>query len=410
MTPVVNEDPALLLERFAALSPARALVARLEHAPGDVHLVGGAVRDLMLGVAPSELDLVVETELEPVLAQLGAEGRLHDRFGTATVKLDGFVYDLARARRESYSHPGALPSVTPASLEQDLARRDFTVNAIALGVLGPRRGVLTAFGSALEDLREGRMRALHDASFIDDPTRLLRLVRYASRLGFTIEPHTRELAQAAVAADGLATISGSRLGAELRLLAREPDPVAAVSALGELGIDAVLAPGFGLRDPEPARRALALLPDDGDPAVLVIAVASMGVAPGELTQMLERLAFEAHERDAILAAASGATGLAASLQGARRPSDVAAAVGAAGPEAVALAGALGPADAARSWLEQLRFVQLEIDGRDLLASGVESGPALGQGLRAALAAKLDGLAQGRDAELAEALRAASASG
>ena len=407
---MVNEDPAQLLERFASLPAAPTLLTRLADAPGDVHLVGGGVRDLMLGVAPRELDLVVESELEPLLERLGTDGRLHDRFGTATVTLDGFVYDLARARSETYSHPGALPEVTPASLEQDLARRDFTVNAIALGVLGSRRGALTAFGSALEDLRAGRMRVLHDASFTDDPTRLLRLARYAGRLGFTIERHTRELAQAAVAADSLATISGSRLGAELRLLAREPDPVTALGALGELGIDAVLAPGFGLREPELARRALALLPDDGHPALLVIAAAAMPVAPGELAEMLERLAFEARERDSLLAAARDAPALAASLQAARRPSEVATAVGGAGPEAVALAGALGPAEKARSWLEQLRFVQLEIDGRDMLESGVASGPALGEGLRAALAAKLDGRAQGRDAELAEALRVASASG
>jgi tRNA nucleotidyltransferase (CCA-adding enzyme) len=410
MAPVVNQDPAFLLERFAALPAAEPLVGRLAAAPLDVFLVGGAIRDLMLGLEPLELDLVVEGELEPVVEQLGAVSRLYDRFGTATVELGGFIYDLARARRESYSHPGALPSVAAASLEHDLGRRDFTVNAIALAVLGPRRGSLAAFGPALADLRAGTMRVLHDGSFSDDPTRLLRLARYASRLGFAIEPHTRELAEAAVAADALGMVSGSRLGAELRLVAGETDAVAALSALGELGIGAALAPGFGLRDPELARRALSLLPADGDSAALAIAAASMRVAPAELAQMLERLAFEARERDSILAAAREAGRLAASLEAAALPSEVAAAVRGSRLEAVALAGALGPAEAARSWLEELRFVRLEIDGRDLLEAGVASGPAVGEGLRAALGSKLDGRAVGRDAELAEALRAASARG
>lgn len=405
---MVDQDPSRLLARFGALAAAQPLLERLADAPCDVYLVGGAVRDLMLGLEPLELDLVVEGEVEAVVEDLGPARRLHERFGTATVQLNGFTYDLARARGESYSHPGALPSVAPASLAQDLSRRDFTVNAIALAVLGPRRGSLAAFGPALDDLRTGTMRVLHDASFRDDPTRLLRLARYASRLRFTIEPHTRALARAAVAVGALETVSGPRLGAELRLLAAEPDPVAALSTLGELGVDAGLTPGFGLHDPALGRRALALLPPEGDRAALAIAAASLDAPPPELAKLLARLAFEAAKRDTILAAAEGAPRLAASLQAAALPSEVAAAVGGSGLEAVTLAGALGPAPAARRWLQEWRFIRLEIDGADLLEAGVAAGPAVGEGLRAALAAKLDGRAASRDAELAEALRAASA--
>lgn len=403
----VDEDPEVLLALLQRLPAAGPLLQRLGGTETDVYLVGGAVRDLMLETQPRELDLLIESELEPFVARLGAASTLHDRFGTAKLELDRFRYDLARTRRESYARPGALPTVVVATLEDDLARRDFTVNAIALAVAGPHRGRLAAFGSALADLRAATLRVLHDKSFSDDPTRLLRLALYASRLQFTIEPHTLALAHAALGGDALATVSGPRIGAELRRLAAEADPVAALSMLHRLGIDVALAPRFGLRDPEPARRALELLPSDGDRATLAIAAASIELDAGQRAELLQRWALPAAQRDAIIAAAARARPLAAVLRDARRPSEIAAAVGSSGVETVALAGGYGAPDQARMWLLRLRFVQLEIGGRELLAAGVPSGPAIGEGLRAALAAKLDGQLQGREAELAEALKVAS---
>jgi tRNA nucleotidyltransferase (CCA-adding enzyme) len=414
MAYVVTPDPARLLERFHALPAAQPLDARLQPGLADVHLVGGAVRDLILAHEPRELDLVVENHLEPVVLALAGERRQFARFATATIRRDGFVYDLAQARSETYQRPGALPTVAPADLATDLRRRDFTVNAIALGVYGPARGGLMAAEHAFEDLRAGRLRVLHPASFLDDPTRLLRLTRYASRLGFQIEPATLGLAQAAVASGALQTVSGNRLGAELRLAAGEADPVAALAALGPLGIDAALAPGFGLAEPEVARHALELLPVDGDRAALVIAAAALGMEASDLDQMLDRLAFSAPSRETIRAAALRAPELAHALATASTGSAVAAAVGATPAEGVALAGGLaarrwkGGERPAQRWLDELRLVSLEIDGEDLLAAGVSRGPAIGAGLRAALAAKLDGRVRGREAELAEALRAALA--
>lgn len=410
----VPSDPAHLLERFQSLPAAQPLDARLRSGSAAVHLVGGAVRDLMLEREPRELDLVVESDLEPVVLALAGEQRQFERFGTATIRRDGFVYDLARARSETYARPGALPIVAPADLATDLRRRDFTVNAIALGLYGPARGRLVAAGRAFEDLGTGRLRVLHPTSFLDDPTRLLRLTRYASRLGFEVEPVTFGLAQAAVASSALQTVSGNRVGAELRLTVCEADPVAALAALAPLGIDAALAPGFGLSEPEPARRALELLPDDGDRGALVIAAAALRMESVELDRMLTRLAFGAAEREAIRAAALVAPGLVDALAAAATPSAVATAVGAAPVEAVALAGGLaaqrrgGGERAARRWLDEWRLIALEIDGADLLAAGLDPGPAVGAGLRAALEAKLDGRARGREAELAAALRAALA--
>ena len=369
----------------------------------------GAVRDLLLDTDPLDLDLVVDGELEPVAELLGTPARVHDRFETRTVKVDGFTYDLARARRERYSHPGALPTVGPAGIEEDLERRDFTVNALALGLAGRRRGQLLGAPHGKEDLEAGRLRVQHDRSFIDDPTRLLRLARYAGRLGFAVEDRTRALARAAVDAGAPATVSGTRLGAELRLLAEQGDPVAGFRVLDELGIDAAIAPGFGIAGEERAalaRRALGLLPSDGESADLVLAVAALHVPPDALPELLDQLAFPAARRARIVTAATRAVELAARLRATREPSEIAAAVGSGPAELVALAGALGAEAPARRWLDELRHVRLEIDGDDLLRAGVEPGPAVGAGLAAAQAAKLDGRVGGRQAELAEALRVA----
>lgn len=399
------DDGDALLQRLEALPAGRPLLARLRDVDG-VYLVGGAVRDLLLGGAPLDLDILVDGELDPVIAGLGAPVRSHDRFGTCTIELDGFSYDLARARSETYAQPGALPTVAPAGIEDDLRRRDFTVNAVALGLGGATRGRVLEAGGSRRDLDARVLRVLHDASFRDDPTRLLRLARYAGRLGFAVEPHTAALAHAAVTGGALDTVSGTRIGNELRLLAAEPDPAAGFWALARLGVDTAIHPGFGIATAQAAEltaRALELLPGDGDRGALVLAVAVLDVPADERPALLDRLAVPAGRREAIVAAAGRARELAQALAAAGRPSEIAAAVGSGPVELVALAGALGPAGPARRWLAELRHVRLEIDGQDLLDAGVPRGPAVGAGLARALAAKLDGRAGTREAELAEAL-------
>jgi tRNA nucleotidyltransferase (CCA-adding enzyme) len=398
--------PSQLMRRLGALPAGRALLERIDGRQ-DVFLVGGAVRDLILGRQPSELDLVVEGDALNLAMSLGGTVVSHDRFGTCKVRLDGYSYDIATARTESYDVPGALPRVLPAGLREDLRRRDFTVNAIAMVLGGARAGMLEVLPGALEDLEARRLRVLHDQSFIDDPTRLLRLCRYAGRLRFAIDPHTRELALAATRAGALDTLSGARIGAELRLLAREADPLASFLVASQLNLDRALHPRFGLHELAVARAALALLPADGRADLLVLAAASEEVPRAELRWLLDRLAFEAADRERIVAAATRAKPLSGSLERARTPAQIAAAVGDASPELVALAGGHGAADRAAAWLEELRRVRLEIDGQDLLAAGVPQGPQIGRALRAALHAKLDGRASGREAELSEALRAVS---
>ncbi len=405
--------PDALLARVRALPGAAALLERLDPDGPPVHLVGGAVRDLLLGHMPLELDIVIEGDVAPVAARLGGDIRSHDRFGTATVTVDGRTIDLARARRESYGRPGALPEVEPAGLSEDLNRRDFTVNAGAVALTGAQPGALVSDPQLPDDLTAGVLRVLHDASFIDDPTRLLRLARYAGRLGFTAEPHTRALVDDAVRSGALSTVTGARIGAELRLLAAEPDPLAALAALHDLGLDVPLGLDGDPPTIELARRALALLPAGERPDRLVLAAAldrrARTEAPGTLRAGLDLWGFEAADREALVAAASRSQELADALEAAGTPSEIAAAARHAPPELVALAGALGPAAAARQWLERLRHVRLEITGDDLLAAGIPRGEAIGRGLREALREKLDAHVSGREEELRAAVRAAGPS-
>jgi tRNA nucleotidyltransferase (CCA-adding enzyme) len=379
------------LERFPAGRILRAAGAEISGA----HLVGGAVRDLLLDRSPRELDVVVEgdpTELIELLVRGGGGDREsavaeHARFGTASVRLGGGRVDIARSRRERYARPGALPEVEPAPLHEDLLRRDFTINAIAVRL---RDGEVEAAPSALEDLSAGLLRVLHDASFRDDPTRLLRLVRLRVRLGFTVEEHTAELA----GGGDLSTVSGARIGAELRLALAEPDPIAALAALAEL-------PDLPLDvDRDLLGRASALLVDDGRVDLMLLAAVTRGRAD---PAWLAGLGLTATEREIVLAGWEAGP-LARAIAAAASPSDLYARLARQPVEAVALAGALGPAAAAGRWLKDLRHVSLEIEGSDLIAAGIAPGPELGQRLERTLARKLDGdVGGGRRAELISAL-------
>jgi tRNA nucleotidyltransferase (CCA-adding enzyme) len=369
-----------LLDRLRSAPGAEIVLAGVGEEPG-VHVVGGAVRDVLLERSPHELDLVVEGDAVAVAKRaarrLGGRITVHERFGTATVASDGFAFDLAGARRERYARPGALPDVElGATLHEDLARRDFTVNAIAVRLAG---GELTEWPGAREDLRDGVLRVLHERSFVDDPTRILRLARYAARLGFEPDPATDALIDPAL----FATVSGDRLGRELRLLLEEPHPA---RQLARHGIGrALLGDGFRPVDV-----------DGSPPAKLAACCAEVP----DLAARLDALGFPARERSIVVAAArfleplDGASD-ADLWRALRRLPDEAA-------EAVAAAG--GPAAAgARRWLDDVRHRRLAITGDDLVAAGL-SGPAVGAALERATVAMLDGAAPDRESQLAAALR------
>lgn len=353
-------------------------VAVLPLLNGEVAVVGGFVRDALLGRAPREVDLLVEGDAGAVAAQLAAQagGQVdtHPRFDTYTVSAEGWQVDIAAARAERYARPGALPEVRPAGFAEDLARRDFTVNAIAL----LHDGDLLAVPGALDDLATRSLRVLHDASFKDDPTRLVRLARYAERLGFDVDARTAELAAAA----DFAGLSPARIGAELRRALREPDPAAVLSRL-PLAFDAELA-----------ARALALAPPEADRDMIMLAACAS--LPAIEATRAERAVLQ-----------GDIAALARRMENAVRPSELAHLLRAEPCERVALAGASGAYDAARRWLEELREIRLEISGEDLIAAGIQPGPELGASLEATLSALLDDeIGPGREAQLRFALASA----
>jgi tRNA nucleotidyltransferase (CCA-adding enzyme) len=346
------------------------------------------VRDLLLGRVPRECDIVVAGDAATLARELGAVVAEHDRFGTYEVDADGLPCDIATARSERYRSPGALPDVEPAGLDSDLLRRDFTINAL---MLSPAGGV-TGAPHALEDLTGKRLRVLHPNSFVDDPTRLWRLVRYAVRLGFLPDDTTDAAAHDAVAAGALATVSGERLAAELRLALAEPDPLAVLHAAQHLG----LVEGLTI-DPAVAARAVELVDGYGsrELALLGSCVPAPGWGSGFALRPDERNGLD---RCAGLAPLPEVPpGLISELASSLAHEPV---------EAVAVAGARGSAATAYHFITDWRDRTLSITGDDLLAAGLVSGPEMGHLLAATRAALLDGkITAGRESELAFALGA-----
>jgi tRNA nucleotidyltransferase (CCA-adding enzyme) len=376
-------DPATdarLGERLASLRG----LDRVREAAGElpVYLVGGAVRDLLLSRERSDLDLVVEGDVERLAEALGGEIIPHERFATARVLLGETALDLASARAESYPRPGALPEVRPAALGDDLARRDFTINAMAIPLRGEPKLIDPHGGRA--DLKRGVISVLHPRSFVDDPTRAVRAARYAARFDFRVEPDTERL----VRKTDLDTVSEDRLEAELVKLAAEPHA----------------RRGFELLQ----RWRLIAMPEDAGP--LIDAVGGLVARPPWEAVVDPSLAVHA----AATGRAPGAAGRlrdlresARELVGAApvRPSDAVELARGRGEIELVLARALG-AEWLDRYVSEWRNVRLEITGEDLKAAGLPEGPAVGRGLEEALRRKLDGETSGRKQELRVALDAA----
>jgi len=337
-----------------------------------VYLVGGAVRDLLLGRRRADVDLMVEGDATALAAELGGASSEHDRFGTVKVDVDGHEVDIVGARTESYERPGALPTVTPAaSIEEDLARRDFTINAMAIPLQGEAR-LIDPYGGK-RDLEQSLLRVLHDRSFVDDPTRAIRAARYASRFGFRLVPETEELLRQT----DLTTVSADRRRTELERLAAEAEACAGFELLGEWGVIDLRAGGIELMQ----------------------AVDSLLQAP-HWAEIVPR------ER-ALVAAALGPPGAEEVLASMwpPKPGDGVELAERRDPVELVLARAMG-AGWLDNYLTSWRRIGLEIDGDDLIAAGVEQGPAIGRGLRAARHKKLEGEISGHEEELATALAAA----
>ena len=401
-----------LLARPRLRTVAEVVAAREPDAP-DVFVVGGTVRDILLGEEGADVDLAVEGDAIAFAYSLAEalEGHAtpHRTFGTAVVSTRGGErIDVVTTRRESYEAPGALPTVEHAELAHDLHRRDFTINAMAASLVPRDLGALLDPYGGRADLADGVVRVLHDGSFVDDPTRILRGIRYEARYGFRFDDHTASLVRSRVATSLIGELVSSRLRDELVELLEDQGAANAIRRLGDLGADRAIHPRLRGDAGGAAlfARAVALrdeLAVDVPSWRLGIAVLSRELSADEALDLLDRLKVRRRDADQIVGAIDVAPAIAERLRA--EPLDPAQVVELAevfAPDAPLLALALDDRPELRAFFERLGAVTLEIDGRDVVAMGLDPSPSVGAVLREVRRRKLNGELAGREAELAAA--------
>ena len=407
LTKAANLLPRLWTGLSGGVSQALETVLRLADEEGrTLYLVGGAVRDLVLRRSQVDIDLVGEGEMrslaEAAAAALGGRWLEHRAFGTATVEGQDFHLDLAMARAERYARPGALPRVRPASIGEDLARRDFTINAMALALCGRQRGQLLDPFDGRGDIARGLVRVLHERSFIDDATRILRAVRYETRFGFSIEEKTLALLKRDLAY--LDTISGARLQHDLLRLLAEDEPEKGFLGCQELGVLAAIHNALRFDDELAAAFRRARRAGQAPPQPeLYLALLGTCLSPTDAEAVAVRLALSKRQRQALEGAAELAQLLPWLSRADTRPSQVVERLDTyplPAIEAWALAARQSTAGEKLShYLEQWRYVKPSLDGRAVARLGIARGPLTGSVLRLLKAARLDGQASSRQEEV-----------
>jgi tRNA nucleotidyltransferase (CCA-adding enzyme) len=412
------------IARLQAVLPA---VERVAAAHDPVYLVGGAVRDVLLGEQSLDLDLMVEGDAlafaRALAGELGVTCHPHEKFQTAVVKGrdrngNDVRIDVATARTEVYGAPGALPEVERSTLRHDMARRDFTINAMATSLRVDDLGATYDFFGGFRDLRGRTVRVLHNLSFVEDPTRLLRAVRYEARLGFEIDRHTLSLARGCIEMRLVGDLASARLRDELIDLLLEEQVVLALARMSEIGLDRALHRGLdaGAETRALVERATNVAerePFAGSvrPALVRLAVLCRGMGPSEVYDWLSALKLRRRDQDVVAAAATLSSSLAEQLEAEPppAPSELREALDGVPLEALLVA-AVRARDPelverrVRSYVELVHDTRLEITGDDLKRAGAHESPAIGRALKETLALKLDGFVQGRDEELHTALR------
>ncbi|MDI6856776.1 MAG: hypothetical protein QME71_00440 [Dehalococcoidia bacterium] len=371
-----------------------------------LYLVGGSVRDLLLDRPEVDLDIAVEGDAIALAGEMaaltGARVTVHSAFGTASVAGQGFRLDLAQTRAESYPRPGSLPVVRPASLQDDLSRRDFTVNAMALKLTRPGAGRLIDPFFGKRDLEQRTIRVLHEASFRDDATRILRAVRYEGRLSFTIDGPTLALVERDRAY--LDTISGARIMHELTLMFYEPRPDVLLARCEELGLLRAIHPALHFDAGGAAALALAEEERAAPWDEVCLCLIAWGSSEQEVESLGERLSLARRHQQALRDAAKARELVPTLLDPHLAPSAV---VEMLEPLAVAGVWALRlmlregtAAERTDMFLKEWRRLRPFLNGRALRRMGVPEGPRLGALLRMLRAARLDGLTSSREDEIA----------
>jgi tRNA nucleotidyltransferase (CCA-adding enzyme) len=371
-----------------------------------LYLVGGVVRDLLLERCNLDIDLVVEGDAIDLAREIAASTKAvvttHPRFGTATVEWRNRRADFVSARAESYARPGALPTVRPGTIQDDLARRDFTVNAMAVALEPPHFGEVMDLFNGRGDIEKGLIRVLHEKSFTDDATRIWRAIRYEQRLGFDIEPGTLDLLRRDVVM--LGAVSGDRVRHELELVLEEEEPEKALARAAGLGVLARVHPSLTADDwlaetIEQARRRCS--PEKPTPH-LFLALLAYRLTGEETRKLIAYLRLPKRAADILRDTAAikdalkelSLPGLAPSrvyerLQGYHLTALLANSVG---------SGSETAAEHIELYLNVLRHVQPSLDGNDLRQLGVPEGPRIKEVLERLREARLDGKIDSREEE------------
>ena len=397
-----------------------AILAEAERRDLAVYLVGGPVRDLLLGRPIADIDLTLEgashgtaAELARAAAPEGARVTAHDRFGTVLIRAAGAELDLATVRRETYAHDGALPSVEVGSLEDDLRRRDFTVNALALPLSArarARRSGIVDVDDGLRDVGGRALRVLHPRSFHDDPTRALRAARLAPRLGFSLSRGSRTALRDALRDGAFARVSGERLRREIVKVFEDGekglDPARALRNLEDWHVLGALEPGLRLETQAvaPLRRlgrAIATPPWRRGRWRPWVPGLSLWLAPLPVNlrrRALRRLALRGEAAQRIAAFPKSRDAWVRALTRARGRGAIDAALRQLDEEdLVALFAIVTPPQRRRiaRYAHEDRSRRAPVGGGDLVEIGL-SGPAVGRALARIRAAYLDGAVKTRE--------------
>jgi tRNA nucleotidyltransferase (CCA-adding enzyme) len=362
-----------------------------------VYLVGGVVRDLLLGYPNFDLDLVVEGDAVKLAQQVAetSQAKLlaHHRFGTAKLRYENFTLDLATARKETYAKPGALPMVTPGILKDDLIRRDFSINAMAISLASNDYGELVDPHYGKSDLAHRLIRILHPGSFGDDATRILRAIRYEQRLGFELETQTAQLLKRDISM--LDTISGDRIRHELELIFKEKQPELVIKRLAELGVLQRISPllkgdGWLAEKFDKARR----LKKPNQLPSLYFCLLVYSFSEKDIEQFLVRLNISAKLSRAMRDTLRLKTSLPLLDKPSLKPSEIYYLLREYEPVAIQ-ANAIASESpmihrSLQLFLTKLRYVRTALNGEELKRLGISAGPEMGKALQILHKAKLDG--------------------
>jgi tRNA nucleotidyltransferase (CCA-adding enzyme) len=409
------EGPTLTdeLARLERLRPAFEAIAAVGEGHEGVYLVGGTVRDILLGERSFDVDIAVEGDAiafaHALADALGGRAHPHERFGTGVVLYgEGERIDVVTARTEFYEEPAALPTVEHATIREDLFRRDFTINAMAVSLKGEDFGRLVDPFGGRRDLEEGTVRVLHNLSFIDDPTRIFRAVRYEARYGFRMDGQTERLARSCIDMGLVGDLSSARLRDELVALLEEPAAPRAVVRLGELGAARAIHPHLAADEEaagliERLRELRDRLELDVPDWRLGLEAMARRLTADELYDWTWRLKIRRRDAEQIAAAVTVGPRIVERLRAdGLTPSDVVVVAEPYAPDAPLFALALEELETLHDYFRRLRKVSLEISGADLAELGLAESPRVGEILDELRRRKLNGQLDGRESELAAA--------